>query len=99
MARSGTAARGGGIVGSFPQLCPRLLSREQAAAYIGHHTTKWDELVAEGVMPKPVKIERSARKLWDRYDIDQSVEEQKSKADDTDDTTKAKQAWEDRLKD
>jgi hypothetical protein len=43
-------ARGGptkstGIVGSFPQLCPRGLRREQAAAYVGVGPTKFDDWV------------------------------------------------------
>jgi predicted DNA-binding transcriptional regulator AlpA len=95
MARGGTA-KGGGIVGSFPQLCPRLLSREQAAAYCGHGPTKFCAMVDDGRMPKPIHVD--SRVLWDRFDLDQSIDELKAK-DDVDDATEARQAWEDRLKD
>jgi hypothetical protein len=94
MARSGTA-KGEGIVGSFPQLCPRGLSRDQAAAYVGVGVTKFNEMVEDGRMPKPKHVD--TRLLWDRYALDQAFEV--LDADDGgDDVAKAKQAWEDRLK-
>jgi excisionase family DNA binding protein len=44
----------------------RGLSREEAAMYIGISPSKFDELVADGRMPAPVKID--GRKVWDiRY--------------------------------
>ena len=36
-----------------PSLAPRGLSRVQAAVYIGVGATKFDEMVADGRMPKP----------------------------------------------
>lgn len=56
------------VIGTFPQLCPRGLSRVQAAAYIGISTTKFDEIVNDGRMPKPRRID--GRKIWDRYELD-----------------------------
>ncbi len=91
----GTAAKGAGIIGSFPQLCPRGLSRDQAAAYVGVGVTKFNEMVEDGRMPPPKHID--GRVVWDRYRLDQSFEA--LDADDGDEMTKAKQAWEDRLKD
>ena len=61
-----------GIVGTFPQLCPRGLSREQAAAYVGVGPTKFDEMTRDGRMPKPKEVD--ARRIWDRYQLDQSFE-------------------------
>jgi hypothetical protein len=91
MARSGTA-KGGGIVGSFPQLSPRGLSRDQSAAYVGVGVTKFNEMVEDGRMPPPKHVD--SRVIWDRYLLDQSFEA--LDADDEGDTvTKAKQAWED----
>jgi predicted DNA-binding transcriptional regulator AlpA len=52
---------------SYP---PRGLSREEAARYIGVGVTLFDELVADGRMPKPKVINR--RVLWDRFAIDAS---------------------------
>ena len=92
MARSGTAK---GIVGSFPQLCPRGLSRDQSAAYVGVGVTKFNEMVEDGRMPPPKHVD--GRVIWDRYLLDRSFEQLDT--DDTDDTTKARLAWEDRLKD
>jgi hypothetical protein len=79
--------------GSFPQLCPRGLSRDQSAAYIGTGTTKFNEMVEDGRMPPPKHVD--GRVIWDRYALDLAFEA----LDSDDKTTKAKQAWADRLKD
>lgn len=47
---------------------PRGLRREQAAAYIGVSPSKWDELVADGIMPQPKRV--GARVIWDLRNID-----------------------------
>jgi hypothetical protein len=69
-------ARGGegktGIIGAFPQLSPRGLSRDQAAAYVGVGTTKFDDMVRDGRMPQPKHVDN--RVIWDRYQLDQSFE-------------------------
>ena len=49
-------------------LPPRGLSRLQAAAYIGISPTLFDELVRDGRMPHPVRI--NSRVLWDRLQLD-----------------------------
>jgi predicted DNA-binding transcriptional regulator AlpA len=41
----------------------RGLSRAEAAMYIGISPSKFDELVADRTMPRPVKI--GGRKVWD----------------------------------
>jgi predicted DNA-binding transcriptional regulator AlpA len=46
----------------------RGLSREEAAMYIGVSAAKFDELVVEGRMPGPVRID--ARKVWDIRSLD-----------------------------
>jgi excisionase family DNA binding protein len=46
----------------------RGLSREEAAMYIGVSAGKFDELVADGRMPAPRRIDR--RKIWDVRDLD-----------------------------
>lgn len=51
-----------------PSLPPRGLSRGQAAAYVGVSTTKFDEMVRDGRMPAPVRVD--ARIIWDRFKID-----------------------------
>ena len=46
----------------------RGLSRDESAMYIGVSATKFDELVADGRMPAPVKID--GRKVWDLRALD-----------------------------
>jgi hypothetical protein len=53
-----------------PSLPPRGLSRLQAAEYIGVGGTKFDEMVADGRMPAPVKID--TRTIWDRSKLDEA---------------------------
>lgn len=51
-----------------PSLPPRGLSREEAAAYVGVGVTKFDQLVADGRMPAPKRID--GRRIWDRLRLD-----------------------------
>jgi predicted DNA-binding transcriptional regulator AlpA len=46
----------------------RGLSRDEAAMYIGISAAKFDELVTDGRMPAPVRID--ARKVWDIRSLD-----------------------------
>lgn len=47
---------------------PRGLSREEAARYIGVGATKFDEMVKDGRMPKPKRVD--GRTVWDRVALD-----------------------------
>jgi predicted DNA-binding transcriptional regulator AlpA len=47
---------------------PRGFSREQSAEYIGVSATKFDQMVADGRMPKPKRID--GRVVWDRLQLD-----------------------------
>ena len=51
-------------------LAPRGLSRVQAAAYIGVSPTLFDEMVRDGRMPRPMRI--NARTVWDRVKLDEA---------------------------
>jgi len=51
-------------------LAPRGLSRVQAAAYIGVSPSLFDEMVKDGRMPKPTRI--NARTVWDRVKLDEA---------------------------
>lgn len=51
-------------------LAPRGLSRVQAAAYIGVSASLFDEMVKDGRMPKPTRI--NARTVWDRIKLDEA---------------------------
>jgi predicted DNA-binding transcriptional regulator AlpA len=47
---------------------PRGLSREEAARWIGVGITKFDEMVSDGRMPRPKRID--GRVVWDRLKVD-----------------------------
>lgn len=47
---------------------PRGLSRVEAARYVGVSPTLFDEMVRDGRMPGPKKI--NARSVWDRRQVD-----------------------------
>lgn len=47
---------------------PRGLNREQASLYIGISVSKFDQLVLDGRMPAPKRID--TRKVWDRHALD-----------------------------
>lgn len=47
---------------------PRGLSREEAARYVGIGATLFDEMVADGRMPRPKRI--GGRTVWDRIALD-----------------------------
>ena len=51
-----------------PTLAPRGLARDESAAYVGVGVTKFDQLVADGRMPKPKMID--GRRVWDRLRLD-----------------------------
>lgn len=49
-------------------LPPRGLSREAAAGYVGVSASKFDQLVDDGRMPRPRRID--TRRVWDRSALD-----------------------------
>ena len=51
-------------------LAPRGLSRVQSAAYIGISPSLFDEMVKDGRMPQPIRI--NSRVLWDRLQLDEA---------------------------
>jgi len=48
------------------------LSRVQAAEYIGVGVTKFDEMVSDGRMPRPKRID--GRTVWDRIKLDEAFD-------------------------
>jgi hypothetical protein len=47
---------------------PRGFSRDDAARYVGVGPTKFDEMVADGRMPRPKRVD--GRVVWDRLKVD-----------------------------
>jgi hypothetical protein len=58
-----------------PNLPPRGLCRAAAAQYIGISAAKFDELVRDGRVPKPIVVD--SRRLWDRRGLDRFFDEHK----------------------
>jgi predicted DNA-binding transcriptional regulator AlpA len=52
---------------------PRGLCREAAARYVGISPTKFDEMIEDGRMPGPKKID--SRRVWDRSALDTAFDE------------------------
>ena len=58
---------------SEQQCCPpRGMSRTEAAAYIGVSPSLFDEMVKDGRMPGPKRI--NSRNVWDRFALDDAFE-------------------------
>jgi predicted DNA-binding transcriptional regulator AlpA len=57
----------------FPVIQPRLISRRDAAEYLGIGTTTFDGLVQRELMPRPKTIGR--RRVWDLQQIDRAIDE------------------------
>lgn len=51
---------------------PRGLHRDIAARYVGIGVTKFDEMVLDGRMPQPRRID--GRKVWDRFALDEAFD-------------------------
>jgi predicted DNA-binding transcriptional regulator AlpA len=58
----------------------RGMNRTQAADYIGVSASKFDMMVKDGRMPKPIAIE--GRKVWDKFDLDEAFEALKAEPSD-----------------
>ena len=65
--------------GKVLALEPRGLNRVQAAAYVGVSPTLFDEMVEDGRMPQPKKI--NSRSVWDRRRLDEAFEALPNKDD------------------
>jgi predicted DNA-binding transcriptional regulator AlpA len=55
-------------------MTPRLLSREQAAQYLGISPTQLDAEVRAGTFPPPFRLARTRRTLWDRAALDRALD-------------------------
>lgn len=56
-----------------PNLPPRLISREAAAAYVSLSPNTFDTMVEEGRMPRPRRL-GDRRKAWDVRELDSAVD-------------------------
>ena len=53
-------------------LAPRLIGKEAAAAYLAISTTKFDEMVRDGRMPRAKCIDK--RRVWDVRSLDAAAD-------------------------
>ena len=51
---------------------PRGLSRPEAAGYVGVSPSLFDQMVADGRMPPPKRV--NSRVIWDRRRLDEAFE-------------------------
>lgn len=51
-------------------LAPRGLSRMQSAVYVGVGGTLFDQMVEDGRMPSPKRI--NSKTIWDRHALDEA---------------------------
>jgi predicted DNA-binding transcriptional regulator AlpA len=58
---------------------PRLLRIEGAAGYLGMGRSKFQELVADGRLPKPIHVD--GMRLWDRLTLDCAADDLAAAAD------------------
>jgi predicted DNA-binding transcriptional regulator AlpA len=78
---------------------PRLLSREQAAAYVGVSPSTFDHEVRAGTWPAPMK--RGRRPTWDRAQIDRVLDIRAglvTESPSTEDINQAIRSWQPRSK-
>jgi predicted DNA-binding transcriptional regulator AlpA len=66
--RMPSAANDNATTGPWRLLQPRGLSRVEAAAYIGISPSLFDQMVGDGRMPGPKRI--NSRVVWDRFALD-----------------------------
>ncbi len=52
---------------------PRGFRREAAADWVGVSASKFDEMVKDGRMPKPKRVDGCV--IWDRYRLDAAFED------------------------
>jgi len=72
------------------KLQARGLSRAMAALYIGVSASKFDEMVKDGRMPAPKRVD--GRKVWDKRRLDVAFE---ALPDDGADSEGAQDSWHD----
>ena len=75
------------VVAASVPLPRRGLNREQAAFYVGISPSKFDELVNDGRMPRPKRIDN--RRVWDVRALDSAFDGLQ------DDAVKQENSWSD----
>lgn len=58
----------------MPDTVPRLLSREQAAAYVGLSPNQFEIEVRAGTFPQAYPLKKTRRRLFDKAAIDRALD-------------------------
>ena len=56
-----------------PTLAPRLIGRDDAAAYVGVSPNTFDKMIADGLMPSPRRL-TERRLAWDVRQLDAAID-------------------------
>ena len=78
-----------------PTLTPRLISRDDAAVYVGVSPNTFDKMIADELMPKPRQL-TERRLAWDVRQLDAAIDRLPVNGDaDTDTDTATDHSWDD----
>jgi predicted DNA-binding transcriptional regulator AlpA len=69
-----------------PTVAPRLIGRDDAAAYVGVSPNTFDKMIADGLMPRPRRL-TERRLAWDLRQLDAAIDRLPSDGDDDTDAT------------
>jgi predicted DNA-binding transcriptional regulator AlpA len=72
---------------------PRLLSRDEAAVYVGLSPNAFDAEVAAGTFPAPFKLAKIRRLLWDVRALDLAMDRAMTEGVPENDWTGRKERW------
>jgi predicted DNA-binding transcriptional regulator AlpA len=75
-------------------VAPRVMSRKEAAAYVGLGVDAFNQEVQSGTFPAPLALARTRRAVWDRVALDKALDAQMGEA--IDDWEVRKTAWKNR---
>jgi predicted DNA-binding transcriptional regulator AlpA len=81
------------MVGEPAPIQPRLLSRDEAATYVGLSPNAFDAEVAAGTFPAPFKLNRIRRLLWDVRALDAAMDRALTTEVSADDWKARKEQW------
>lgn len=61
------------LIHALPFSDRRVCSRDEAASYVGVSGSKFDKMVVEGTMPRPLRYDGVRR--WDKSALDRAINE------------------------
>jgi predicted DNA-binding transcriptional regulator AlpA len=77
-----------------PTLTPRLICRDDAAAYVSVSPNTFDKMIADGLMPRPRRL-TERRLAWDLRQLDAAIDRLPIDGDADTDATDDDHSWDD----